>query len=131
MGPSPVRFSTFLPKPAEVKRYLGAVFKREPSGTPGHNPLGALSVIAMLGVVSVQATAGLFIRADDFFEPAPLHPYVSDEVADFLSSWHHTLPLVILILVLLHVSAILFYLVWKRENLITPMIHGWKWVRRR
>lgn len=130
-GPAPVRFSTFMPTPSDVKQYLGSLFKREPSGTPGHNPLGALSVIAMLAVVAVQASFGLFIRADDFFEAAPLHPYVSDSVADFLSDWHHTLPVVILVLVVMHVAAIVFYRVWKREDLITPMIHGRKWVRRK
>jgi cytochrome b len=36
----------------------------------------------------------------------------------------------ILIIVGLHISAIFFYLIWKKENLIKPMINGWKWVKR-
>jgi cytochrome b len=32
--------------------------------------------------------------------------------------------------VVLHVGAILFYLLWKKENLVKPMITGWKWVKR-
>ncbi len=131
VGPTPVRFATFLPTPSGIRRYLGTVWKREPSGTPGHNPLGALSVYAILFAVAAQAISGLFIEADDFFEAAPLNGYVSKGVADFMSAWHHTLPLVILILVVLHVGAILFYLIWKRENLVRPMIDGWKWVRRK
>lgn len=131
LGPSPVRFKSFFPTPGSIRCYLASVLKREPSGTPGHNPLGALSVYALLLVVIAQAISGLFSKAEDFFEAAPLHPYVSDTVAGFLESWHHTLPTVILILVGLHVGAIVFYFVWKRENLITPMIHGWKWVRRK
>jgi cytochrome b len=47
-----------------------------------------------------------------------------------LTWWHHFNADVILVLVILHVSAILFYLVWKKENLIKPMITGWKWVKR-
>src|SRR5699024_4321183 len=45
-GPQPVRFTSFWPTPSRVWRYLRTFFKREPSGTPGHNPLGALSVYA-------------------------------------------------------------------------------------
>lgn len=130
-GPIPVRFKTFMPTPAGIFRYLGGFFKREPSGAPGHNPLGALSVYAILLVVCAQAVTGLFIEADDFFETAPLHGYVPDGVSEFMSGWHHALPTVILILVVMHVIAIFYYLIWKRENLIRPMLDGWKWVRRK
>lgn len=33
-------------------------------------------------------------------------------------------------MVILHVSVIIFYLFWKKENLIKPMINGWKWIRK-
>lgn len=129
-GPAPARFKSFLPTPSQIARDLGTFFRREPNGVPGHTALGALSVYAMLLVIAGQAISGLFIEADDFFEEAPLFDYVSGGVSDFMSFWHHTLPDVILALVILHIAAILFYLVWKRENLISPMIHGRKWVRR-
>jgi len=130
VGPAPVRFRTFAPSPSAIAGYLKTVMRREPGGAPGHNPLGALSVFALLLVIAAQAGSGLFLESEDFFEEALLHDYVSDDVADFMSSVHHTLSDVVLILVGLHVAAVLFYLVWKRENLITAMIHGWKWVRR-
>lgn len=131
VGPAPARFASFLPTPTGVWRQLRSFFRREPSGTPGHNPLGALSVYAMLLVVLGQAASGLFIESDDFFEAAPLHAAVPRAFARFMSAWHHTLPLLILLLVVLHVVVIFFYLLWKRENLIRPMVDGWKWVRRR
>lgn len=131
LGPQPVRFKNFLPRPSRVLRYIGGVWKREPSGAPGHNPLGALSVYAILFAVAAQGITGLFIESDDFFEAAPLNGYVSSDLSSFMSSWHHALPLVILVLVLMHVAAIFFYLIWKRENLISPMFNGWKWVRRK
>lgn len=131
VGPAPVRFASFVPTPASVWRQLRTFFSRQPGGSPGHNPLGALSVYAMLLVVLGQAVSGLFIESDDFFEAAPLHGAVSRGFAGAMAVLHHTLPALILILVLLHVAAILFYLLWKRENLVRPMINGWKWVRRR
>ena len=131
VGPAPVRFASFLPTPSGIWRQLRTFFRREPSGAPGHNALGALSVYAMLLVVLGQALSGLFIESDDFFEAAPLHGAVSRGFARAMSAWHHTLPALILILVLLHVAVIFFYLLWKRENLIAAMISGWKWVKRR
>lgn len=130
-GPAPARFGSFLPSPPAITRDLGSFFKREPGGVPGHSALGALSVYAMLLVIAGQAISGLFIEADDYFEEAPLFGYVPGNVSDLMNTVHHTLPDVILILVVLHVAAIAFYLIWKRENLIMPMIHGWKRVRRR
>lgn len=129
-GPTPVRYRAIIPTPTEVFIYLRHMGRREPSGSPGHNPVGSLSVIAMLIVITAQAVTGLFIESDDFFEYGPLAGYVSESVVNRLTWWHHFNADVILVLVVLHVGAILFYLLWKRENLIKPMISGWKWVKR-
>jgi cytochrome b len=130
VGPSPVRFRALLPTPTVLWHYLRHVGKREPSGIPGHNPLGAISVILMLLAISAQAISGLFIVSDDFFESGPLASFVSESTANRLNWWHHLNANFILILVVLHLGAILFYLLWKRENLVRPMITGWKWVKR-
>jgi cytochrome b len=129
-GPAPVRFGSFLPTPSSLFQYLKTFGSRAPSGAPGHNPLGSLWVIAVLIVVSTQGFTGLFIETEDFFEYGPLNDYVSEDTEKFMSGWHHTLSDVILILVILHMAAVVFYLLWKRENLVKPMISGWKWVRR-
>lgn len=129
VGPAPARFSHFLRGPGAVARYAGHMFRREPSHWPGHNPLGALSVIAMLALLAAQATSGLFIDPDDFINVGPLADTVSAATRKSLRSWHHTGAALILILVLLHVAIILFYRVWKREDLVTPMVTGWKDVR--
>ena len=131
VGPAPVRFQALFTTPAQVFQYLKGFGLRAPSGTPGHNALGSWSVIAMIVSVSLQAVSGLFIESDDFFESAPLAAYVSDTVIDQMSWLHHLNAKVILFLVALHVVSILFYLIWKRENLITPMVTGWKWVKRK
>ncbi len=129
-GPAPARFGSFFPSRQAIARDLSGFFRREPGGVHGHSALGALSIYAMLLVIAGQAITGLFIEADDYFEEAPLFGYVTGNVSDFMNAVHHTLPDIILILVVLHVAAIIFYLIWKRENLIMPMIHGWKRVRR-
>lgn len=129
-GPKPIRLSSLFPSPKALITYLRSIPKRTPSGTPGHNPVGALSVIAMLFAILTQAVSGLFIESDDFFEYGPLAGYVSESVINRMTWIHHLNSKVILVLVALHVSAIVFYLIWKRENLVKPMITGWKLVKK-
>ncbi len=131
IGPAPIRFGALLVSPREIARYLKTVTRREPSGTRGHNPLGSLSVLAMIALLLAQASSGLFLESDDYFEAAPLAGFVSDAVSDPLTWWHKLMAKVILAVVALHVAAIFFYLVWKKENLIKPMITGWKLIRPR
>lgn len=129
VGPAPIRLRALLFSPRAIARYLKTVSRREPSGTRGHNPLGSLSVLAMIVLLLAQASSGLFLESDDYFEAAPLARYVSDAVSDPLTWWHKLMAKVILAVVALHVTAIFFYLGWKKENLIRPMITGWKFVR--
>jgi len=131
VGPEPIRWRRLLPTPQATLHYLKTVTRRNPSGTPGHNPLGSLSVLALVVAISAQALTGLFIESEDFFESGPLAYLLSQDMIYRLTGWHHLLADVVLVLVVLHVGAILFYLVWKRENLIKPMITGWKWIENR
>ena len=129
VGPAPIRFRTFLYPPGQTWQYLKTMGSRRPSGSPGHNPLGALSVIALLLSITFQALTGLFIESDDYFESAPLAGYISDAAVKQLSGWHNLNAKILLVLVGLHLCAILFYWLWKKENLVKPMLTGWKWVR--
>jgi cytochrome b len=119
------RFSAFVRGPATALRYARAMLRRESSRYPGHNPLGGWSVMAMLTVLLVQATTGLF-ATDDIFTKGPLYPWVSDATSHWLTHIHMLNQEVILLLVSLHVAAVLFYLIIKRENLIKPMLTGHK-----
>ncbi|AUH64465.1 cytochrome b/b6 domain-containing protein [Paracoccus zhejiangensis] len=131
VGPEPARFSSFLRGPGAIRDYLGHMFRREPSNWPGHNPLGGLSVIAMLVVLIYQVVTGLISDPEDFVNVGPLAGAVGSDIATEAPGWHELGANLILILVLLHVAIILFYRVWKNEDLVRPMITGWKWVRRR
>ncbi len=129
VGPDAVRWHHFFPTPRALWHYMRKLARREPSGLAGHNPLGALAALGLLLVLLGQAGTGLFIESDDFFESGPLVGYVSQAVINRLTWWHHFLSEVLLALVVLHLSAIGFYQIWKRENLVKPMITGWKWVK--
>ena len=80
---------------------------------------------AMLLALLIQAGTGLFAN-DDIATEGPLYKWVSKAASDRLTSIHHLNHDVIIILVVVHVAAVLFHLVYKKENLITPMITGVK-----
>lgn len=128
-GPTPVRFKNLLPTISSTIEYTKTITRRSPSGVAGHNPLGSLWLIAILLLLSAQGVTGLFIEEDDLDENGPLFEYVSDETSDMLNGWHDYLSTMILVMVTLHVSVLVYYLLWKKENLIKPMINGWKWIR--
>ena len=125
IGSSPSRFRTFLAGPATVLRYALTLFRREPDHYLSHNPLGGWSVMAMLLAMLIQAATGLFAN-DDIATTGPLYKWVSKAASDRLTAIHHFNHDVIIIIVAVHVAAVLFHLVYKKENLILPMITGMK-----
>ncbi|TKW63615.1 MAG: cytochrome B [Paracoccus denitrificans] len=129
VGPAPARFASFLRGPKAIGDYVGHMFLRQPSHWPGHNPLGALSVIAMLAALVAQVLSGMMSESENFVDVGPLAGYVSSSTRETAMDYHEFGANLILVLVLLHVAVILFYRVWKREDLVGPMIHGQKRVR--
>lgn len=120
IGSSTARFRDFVRGPARVISYL-----REGGPSLGHNPAGGWSVIAMLALLTMQAVAGLF-ATDDIIVSGPLKFLVSSDTASALSNLHRQGYYILLALVALHVAALLFYRFVKRDNLILPMITGYK-----
>jgi cytochrome b len=121
VGPRYARFSSFLFGPSALLAYL-----RNASGAPrtlGHTPVGSLSVFALLAIIAVQASAGLF-ASDDIASEGPLARLVSNAVVERASWLHHFNEPVILGLVALHLLAIFFYRLFKRQSLIMPMVVG-------
>ncbi len=129
LGSSTARFSSFVRGPRAVGRYAATMFRRGMSGYPGHNPVGGWSVVLMLLSMALQASTGLFAN-DDIMTEGPLVRYVSKALSDTLTSVHYYNFYVLLALVGMHVAAVVFYLVYKSENLVTAMITGMKHVAR-
>ena len=116
------RFASFIYAPGTLLRYLQG--QGRPEHSVGHTPLGAGSVFALLFFLCVQVGTGLF-SDDDIASSGPLSKFVSNAVVSSLTGYHKNIgKYIVLALVALHISAIVFYLVKKKENLIGPMIHG-------
>ena len=119
LGSSTARFAAFVRGPGAVLGYL-----RSGGRTLGHNPLGAWSVVAMLLALVVQIGLGLFAIEEDALYEGPLSHLVSYETARALADRHEMMFNVLLALIALHVLAILYYLLIKRDDLATPMVTG-------
>jgi cytochrome b len=120
-GSETARFANFVKGPRAVAAYL-----RSKTQSIGHNPLGALSVVALLALLAAQVSLGLFAVDVDGLESGPLSAHVSFETGRALAKLHGQVFDALLILIALHVLAICFYLLVKRENLVAPMITGTK-----
>jgi len=123
-GSGAARFSSFVKGPRATLGYARTLMDRAPVDVPGHNPLGAWSVIAFLVVLVVQVSTGLFAVDVDAFEAGPLSDRVSFETGREIAEIHELSFRVLQGLVVLHVAAVLFYWLYKRTNLIGPMITG-------
>jgi cytochrome b len=119
VGPHHARFSSFVPSITQLKLFL----KDQKSATLGHNPLGALSVMAMLLIVLVQASSGLFTDDEISFQ-GPLAKYVSNNVVEWMTELHEANHLLVYGIVVLHLAAIFYYQKMKKQNILGPMIHG-------
>jgi len=123
IGPKHARFSSFIHRPSAIWLYLRNLLDRDSQRTIGHNPVGGLMVLVMLLLVAVQATTGLF-TTDDVVWAGPYNPSVSGATAGTLSSIHNINFNIILGVVGFHIAAIIFYGLYKRQNLVVPMLHG-------
>jgi cytochrome b len=119
-GSSTARFRQFVRGPRAVAGYLRGAW----NVAAGHNPLGALSVLALIVLLLAQVMLGLFAVDVDGIESGPLSLYVSFETGRLAAEWHEAVFNVLLALTALHIVAIAWYRVVKKEKLVEAMIHG-------
>ncbi|HWQ39824.1 MAG TPA: cytochrome b/b6 domain-containing protein [Burkholderiales bacterium] len=128
LGTRHARFADFVRGPRAVVEYARVLLAGGHRAYPGHNPLGGWSVMLMLASLLVQTGTGLFAD-DEIMTTGPLEKYVTDDTASLLTAIHEINAAVLVALVVVHVAAVLYYLVGRKENLIRPMITGRKdWI---
>jgi len=127
VGGDTARFSNFVKGPRAILEYVRRLPQRAASAhysIPGHNPLGAVSVIVLLALLLTQVGLGLFAGDIDGLESGPLSAFVSFDTTRVCAELHAKVFNVLLAFICLHIVAVFFYLVFKRDNLIATMIHG-------
>jgi cytochrome b len=120
IGSSTARFASFVRGPRAIVDYL----RGRTEYRLGHNPIGALSVVALLGLLAVQVGLGLFASDEDGLFSGPLAHLVDFDLSEEITDLHEDNFYILLVLIGLHVGAILFYFFIKRDNLVKPMVVG-------
>ena len=116
------RFRSFVYGPDSVLAYVRGV--PHPDHLVGHNPLGAASVFAMLAVLLAQVATGL-VSDDEIAFTGPLNRFVAGSKALAATAYHRNIGQWLVIgLVVLHVGAVAWYVLKKRDNLVRPMVTG-------
>lgn len=116
-GSTYARFTALLQLPRSLPAYL----RGEWHGA-GHNPLGWLSVLAMLGAIAFQAASGL-VANDDIAFTGPLYRLVDSSTSSELTSLHRQGMWLVIGLIGLHLAALLVYRL-RGEKLVGAMLHG-------
>jgi len=116
------RWSQLPLRPKNVAAYIRG--QSSPAHRAGHNPLGSWSVVALLFFLLLQVSTGLF-SDDEIANMGPFASSVSGFWVSWSTFWHKQIGKLILIaLVVLHVLAIAWYSLHKRQALISAMWHG-------
>ncbi len=128
-GGQTARFADFVRGPAATFRYVRKLFGRDEDESPaplGHNPLGALSILVMLGLLLTQTVFGLFAVDVDGIASGPFARWVSFTTGRRFAHWHAANFNLLLVMIGVHLVAIGFYRFGRKESLVPAMIHGFK-----
>lgn len=128
VGSDTARFGHFVRGPGAILAYVAAA-RAGTARSLGHNPLGALSVLALLALAGLQAATGLF-TSDDVLSEGPLAHLLSAKGVALVSTLHRVGFPVLLTFVGLHLAAVVFYRLVKHDDLVRAMITGTKRVPR-
>ena len=122
-GSGTARFASFIKGPQAGLHHLKELLRPGRTGDVGHNPMGGWMVLLLFALLLIQTVTGLFAE-DSNMNAGPLLLLVSEDVSRTLAEIHEVVANLILGAIILHVLAVLAYLLIKRDNLIGPMFTG-------
>jgi cytochrome b len=105
IGSDHARFRDFLPTPQRVAEHLRGLLSGRPRHYVGHNPLGAVAIFAMLGILLGSLGTGLFGGGEEL---------------------HEAFGNAILIVAAIHVAGVVVETLLTGETLVPAMVHGRK-----
>jgi cytochrome b len=114
VGTRHARFPDFAPSPQRLLGYLKALMRGQEPRYIGHNPAGALMMLALIGLVIVCGATGWMMGLDAFWG------------VRWVETLHEAAANIILGMAILHVLAALVESWRHRENLVMAMVTGLK-----
>jgi cytochrome b len=112
VGTKHARFSSFVRAPGAALRYLGSLVRGAPEHHVGHNPAGALAIVALLGVAAVVVLSGWAT-----YDGVATH---------WMEELHEGAAEALMALAVLHLAGVVVSSWLHRENLVAAMVTGRK-----
>jgi cytochrome b len=106
------RFASFVRGPKAVARYLGALLRGQPEHHTGHNPAGALAIVALLALTLGVAASGW--------------ASYNEVGGNWLQDIHEAVANLMLAVVGMHLGGVVLSSWLHRENLALAMLSGRK-----
>ncbi len=122
IGAPPARFSQLFYAPSAIWHYFIGVLKRDINEYEGHNPLGALAVLAMITLFLIMSITGLFM-SDDILYSAPFAAF-APMLSSPMGRWHIALHMLVPLLILFHLLALIAHRLWLKEQVYRKMLAG-------
>jgi len=116
VGTRYARFSAFVRGPAAVARYVRSIVQQQPEHHTGHNPAGALAILALLALAALITVTG-WANYNEIALPWP---------EKWMEELHEGAASVMLALVGVHVLAVVLSSRLHHENLARAMVTGRK-----
>ena len=122
LGPAYARFASFAYRPAAVFAHVRAI-RRRTHRHLGHNPLGALMVFALLGVLTALGVTGV-TALGGLLKQGPLRAFLTYATGLQSLELHYVLAIVLLVMIGFHLAGVAFESWRGRENLVAAMLTG-------
>lgn len=114
VGTRHARFADFFPTPSRLRRHLGGLVAGRPAHYTGHNPLGALMILALMALVLALGLTGWMQTLDAWWG------------VEWVQELHEGLASSLIALATLHALAALVMGRLERTRLVRAMVTGVK-----
>ncbi len=122
VGSPSAQFKNFIKPPSKIIAYLKQMLKRKSKSIAGHSPVGGLATIVLISITSWFAVTGSISNDGILFE-GPF-AYLFPSVSQLATKLHQNAEILLILIVMVHLSAITFYRLLLGQNLIPAMFHG-------